>query len=128
MYNCICIVSLPCHLLFVLHLSKQDNIRANSMSVQRRVFQTCKVFDYHYHHCCVITHFLISDTHIVYTVVHKNWLVLTELHNFCIVLMKFEVGSFSHSRYIQGSQNFKGRSRQSFLNNYYSMQLLTSFV
>ena len=47
---------------------KQDNVQANSESVQCRVFQIRKVFDHQHRHFGVIMHFLTAyQAHILYT-------------------------------------------------------------
>jgi len=45
----------------------QDNVQANSESVQCRVFQIRKVFDHQHRHFGVIMHFLtVYQAHILY--------------------------------------------------------------
>ena len=51
---------------------KQDNVQANLESVQCRVFQICKVFDYQYCNFCIIMHFLyISHTYYTLSSIKK---------------------------------------------------------
>ena len=57
---------------------KQDNVQANSESVQCHVFQIRKVFDHQHRHFGVIMHFLtVNQAHILYTLWSSKKLAVT---------------------------------------------------